>query len=712
MRLKIKKQKCNFFSKEIKYLGYIINKEGVRADPEKINPILKMRAPANVSELKSFLGMINFYGKFIKNLSSYLSSMYVLLKKNNKKWVWLKCHQSAFERVKCLLSSSEVLAHYDASLPVMVTCDASAHGIGAVLSQSVPGGGGSGAERVVAYASRALTPAERNYSQIHKEALAIVFAVKKYHQYLYGRQFVLRTDHKPLVSIFGPRSGIPNMTASRLQRWALILSAYDFKIEYVSSENNTADALSRLIAAYKAEGEREEDSPEQTYLHFAADAFLLDYNDVRKETKRDPLLSRVLRHIREGWPTNNEIKELQPFFNRRNELYTELDCIMWGHRVVVPYKLQTSVLQELHETHMGIVKTKSVARSYVWWPGVDEAVERQCAACATCAQVADAPRAHQTRSWPWPNKPWSRIHLDFLGPMGGVKYLVIVDACSKWVEAIKMKSTTASQVIYKLRDLFSRYGIPKQIVSDNGPPFSSEELMHFCKFNGIEHLFSAAYHPASNGAAENAVKLCKKVIKKAILQKVEPETALNRFLLMYRNTIHNTTGDSPAQLFLGRSIRTRLDCLRPDREKHVSTAQRKQELAARGTQRYFEVGDRVWYRQFGTKTKWGEGIILEKLGSTDYNIKTKDKSIKHRHIDQLKRHDIDTQTNGNTERKDSWLCPELLSLPIPGESEGSEGSRVPLAGRAASPAEWGSARERRLPVRYGLDEYVTIWNQT
>lgn len=154
------------------------------------------------------------------------------------------------------------------------------------------------------------------------------------------------------------------------------------------------------------------------------------------------------------------------------------------HRVVIPAVCRDQVLKELHDPHMRIVKTKCIARSYVWWPGIDEAVEAVCRACRVCAAVADAPPGQAPTPWPWPATPCSRLHIDFLGPIQGIIYLAVVDAGSKWIEISKMTSTNAKAVIQKLREMWARFGLPKQVVSDNGPPYSSSEFKQFLSENG------------------------------------------------------------------------------------------------------------------------------------------------------------------------------------------------------------------------------------
>lgn len=240
--VRIRRDKCSFFQRELRYLGYVINAEGVCASPEKVSALLNAPAPRDKQQLQSFLGMVNYYGKFVQRLSTLAHPLYRLLKQTTE-WAWDESCQLAFKEIKAAMASPPVLAHYDPKRPLQLACDASQYGIGAVLSQKMT----NGSVLPVAYASRTLSSAEKNYSQIEKEALALVFGVKKFHFYVYGRFFTLVTDHKPLQAIFGPKTGIPAMAAARMQRWAVTLSAYNYALEFKkSSDNAEADCLSRL----------------------------------------------------------------------------------------------------------------------------------------------------------------------------------------------------------------------------------------------------------------------------------------------------------------------------------------------------------------------------------------------------------------------------------------------------------------------------------
>lgn len=198
------------------------------------------------------------------------------------------------------------------------------------------------------------------------------------------------------------------------------------------------------------------------------------------------------------------------YFKKRFEQTVEKGCLFWGIRACIPESMRLIILQELHATHFGIVKLKMFARSYVWWPGIDIAIENVVNSCKTCLVERKKPPKTPLTTWPWPNKVWSRIHCDYAGPFYGDKYLIIVDAHSKWPEVINCKNNTkAKKLIDQFKDLFTRLGLPLHCVTDGGPQFRSEEFREFLKRNGIAHTFSPPYHPATNGAAKISYKRLK-----------------------------------------------------------------------------------------------------------------------------------------------------------------------------------------------------------
>lgn len=211
-------------------MGYRVDVHGLHAIEKKVEAIRNAPAPENQQQLRSFLGMVNYYAKFVSNYSMITHPLNELLR-DGVKWKWGTEEQEAFTKLKDRLAKAPVLMHFSEELLLKLDTDASNYGVGAVISHILP----NGEERPIAFASRTLGKSERNYAQIEKEALSIVFGIKKFHQYLYGRKFLLVTDHKPLISLLGPKSGIPTLAAARMQRWALLLSAYQYDIEYRST---------------------------------------------------------------------------------------------------------------------------------------------------------------------------------------------------------------------------------------------------------------------------------------------------------------------------------------------------------------------------------------------------------------------------------------------------------------------------------------------
>ena len=304
----LKKEKCQFLQDSVEYLGHRIDAQGVHTSEKKLKAIVEAPKPRNVQELRSFLGLLTYYAKFISNLSSILHPLNNLLRANQR-WVWTHACKRAFLEAKSKLVSAPVLVHYDPHLPILMVGDASAYGVGAVISHLMP----DGTERPVAFASRTLSPAECNYAQGEKEALSLIFGIRKFHQYLYGRTFTLVTDHKPLTTILGPKKGIPALSAARMQRWALLLSAYTYDIRFRPTQaHGNADGLSRLPV-------REDQSctPDNAMVFNIAqlDALPVCSSELMAATRTDPQLSKVLQYVRKGWP--EKISDtLRPFWRR------------------------------------------------------------------------------------------------------------------------------------------------------------------------------------------------------------------------------------------------------------------------------------------------------------------------------------------------------------------------------------------------------------
>lgn len=354
-------EKCQFFKSSCTYLGYHIDSKGISPDKDKIEQIRQLPPPTNISQLRSYLGAVNYYGKFLVDMRKLRDPLDNLLKKNAK-WNWSKECQQSFLRFKQLLSSDLLLTHYDPRLQIKVAADASNVGLGAYICHVYP----NGTEKAIYHCSRALTPAEKNYSQIEKEALALVFAVVKFHKYLYGRKFILQTDHKPLLAIFSNKKGIPAHSANRLQRWALTLMSYDFELQYVSTNSfGAADILSRLIDGVPKPNEDtvvaciQLEKDIKLVINDASKALPITFNMIRDATAKDDELQTITKYLQSGkWPYNIDTY-LKCYFTRKDNLSIASDCLMFGDRVVIPKCFRKKVLKELHKGHDGIERTKN-----------------------------------------------------------------------------------------------------------------------------------------------------------------------------------------------------------------------------------------------------------------------------------------------------------------------------------------------------------------
>ena len=628
-------KKTKFLRDSVTYLGYRVDKHGIRPLKSKVDTLIKASYPENLNSLVSFLGAVNYYGRFIRNLSTVVEPLNKL--RRGVPWKFGKEERTAFDSLKTALSSSQVIVPYDPELPVKIDTDASSSGLGAVISHIMS----DGTERPIEFASRTLNPAERNYSQIEKEALGIVWGVKRFHKYIYARKFRLVTDHRPLVFILKENRSIPEMGASRILRWAITLSSYQYTIEYRSTTKHAnADVCSRF--PLRSVEEEQEESSDESGSRRVAEIFYSNFIDkplincisICKFTAKDAVLSKVLRLVLSGWPERLDkgLDYLKPYFHRKNELSAEKGCIVWGTRVVVPERLREEVLKLLHVTHQGITAVKAMARSFVWWPGIDKEIELVSRKCAACQDSQRRPPKATPHPWIHATHPWDRIHADFCGPTDGRMWLVVVDAYTKWIEVIDMRScTTSASLIKELRKLFATFGLPHTFVSDNGPQLISEETTLFLESNGIMPVPVPKYTPICNGLAERAVQSFKTALEKAQRADKNFDFNLAKWLLHQRNTPHATTHETPAMRMFGRPTRTLLSLLDPLTNP---TRSRKPKLNAGPFKlRSFKVGEKV--RVLDVRAdEWYPGVIEDREGSKVYLVNTK-AGIERRHVDHL-----------------------------------------------------------------------------
>lgn len=416
-------------------------------------------------------------------------------------------------------------------------------------------------------------------------------------------------------------------------------------------------------------------------------------------TRRDALLSRVHRHIAEGWPDSAD-DELKPYWTRRLELSAHAGCIVWGGRVVVPPPGRESVLIELHGGHPGVSRMKSLARTLVWWPGMDQAIEEMVKQCSDCQQSRPSPPAAPLHPWQWPTRPWTRLHIDYAGPMEGKMYLIVIDAHSKWIEAFPMTSATALTTIQHLRVLFAQFGVPEVIVSDNGSQFVAAEFQSFCRMNGIRHIQIAPYHPSSNGLAERAVKVFKQGIRKLTEGTVNDRIA--RSLFQYRITPHTTTGVSPAEMLMGRRLRSRLDLLKPSVEQRVEEKQRQQQADhdKHCRMRSFSEGEKVFVKNNRSGEKWLSGHILKSSGPVSFKVQLQNGKMIRCHQDQLR-----SRFTENPQQKDIPLFEDDDVNIIPSSPNSAPVVLEPPSTESApQPATGGAnrypSRIRRPPERF------------
>lgn len=540
--VKFNKDKCQIRVKEVKYVGHILSEAGIRVDDDKIKAILSIEPPKNTKALSRFLGMVTYVSKFVPHLSARTANLRNLMRKEVF-WEWTTIHEEEFRNLKDVLTKSPVLQFYDEKKDIVLSVDSSKDGIGAVLLQDgLP----------VAYASKAMSETQKRYAQIEKETLAIVFGCTRFHQFLYGRRFIVETDHRPLVSIFKkPLEKCP----LRLQRLRISLQSYEFELRYKPGKFlYISDALSRASHQDKEFEIIENNAEAQVDLIAYQNVSPKRFEEIKVESERDESLQELRKVITEGWPdSKKELKEsVKPFWKVRDELVINQDMIFRGNQIVIPKNLRKGIIEALHYNHGGREKTIWRARETVYWPLINKEIDDVVKDCATCLTYGKnqqkEPLINENEI---PDRPWQIVAGDFF-TFEGEQYLLLVDSYSKFPELINFgNNTTNKKVVEQVKSVFARHGKPDIFCSDQGPQFVNANFQNFLSKWKVTHRTSTPHNPKSNGLVERHVQSIKNLLKKTLHDKKDVQLAL----LEYRNTPLNEKIPSPAVLLFGRRLK-------------------------------------------------------------------------------------------------------------------------------------------------------------
>ena len=543
--LRLNKEKCHFSKSEVMFYGHIFSAEGLRPDHKKVEAIQNATPPRSSSEVKSLLGMAQYLSRYIPGYADITAPLRALTK-DDATWKWEEIEQAALDKLKKAFTDNQVMSYFDPHQATEVIVDASPVGLGALLVQN---------DKVICYASRVLSDVETRYSQTEKEMLAVVWAVEHFHLYLYGAQFTIITDHQPLIGIFRSHKA----TSARIDRWKLRLMPYNYHLVYKpgKDEKTPADFLSRHPNC----SEPQPESVAEEYVNYVcanAVPTAMTLQEIQLETSVDDTMQMVIQAIEtNNWSdlSTTEYKKVS------DELSVHKGIILRGHRIVMPTSLRRRTIHLAHIDHQGIIKTKRLLRSKVWFPNIDKMVEETIQNCLPCqaATSGNHPPPEPLKMTQLPSAPWKEVAMDFLGPFPTGEYLlVVIDAFSRFPEVEVLTTVSAKAVLPKLDAIFSRQGFPEVLKSDNGPPFNGAEFESYAKHCGFTHRKITPYWPQANGEAERFMRTLQKCIRAAIIEKKNWKQAMNQFLLNYRATPHSTTNISPSESLNNRKIKTML----------------------------------------------------------------------------------------------------------------------------------------------------------
>lgn len=530
----LNREKCFFVVPELKYLGYIVNVNGLSVDPDKVAAILRIPIPHTAKEVRRMLGVASWYKRFIPSYSDVCAPLNRLTRKAVK-FVWNDSCNKAWNKIKQCLISAPILSCPDFTLPFTIQTDASSYGLGAVLTQATAEG-----EKVICYLSRSLTRLEQKYTTTEQECLAVLWAIEKLRPYVEGSHFTVITDHHSLVWLHNLKD-----PCGRLARWAIRLQQYQFKIIHRKGcDHHVPDALSRSVP-------------------------VLDACKVENEMVYPPCAwyLRMLQKIRnapERFPDWRIEEEKLYRYQKTTTVGLCSDELQWKR--VVPRSERKAILSKMHDAptsgHLGIYKTYHRALQQYYWPHMHADVSRYIRKCETCIaqKVERKPPAGLMASRYIVDRPWKQISIDFVGPLvrstSGYNYiLTVMDVFSKFILAFPVRKATAPAAVKILENnVFLLFGSPDSIVLDNGAQFRSKEFKKLAATYNIKLRYNAHYHAQAN-IVERAHSTLKQSLRSYLRDDQRKwEDNLQKVTCALRTSVHESTKCTPYFVNFGREI--------------------------------------------------------------------------------------------------------------------------------------------------------------
>ena len=594
----LNKDKIQFKKTEVSFFGHRWSKDGLSPDPKKIQVILDMQFPEDKETMHSFLGMVNFLNCYSPWLAELCAPLRSLILKDAHYTVTPE-HREAFQQLKQEFSTDITLPYFDRNKCITLQTDASKKGFGAVILQD---------NKPIYFASRSLTPAEQNYQNLEWECMAAIWGMEKFHFYLYSKEFLLQTDQKPLTSIF--KKHIVDVSP-RVWRIAMRSWPYTFKTEWIPGKDNAiVDGLSRVSPAPANLTRSEIDLPILQVNVIQATMEEQDVAELQRETTSDPELQAVARAITNGWPTLRKQAHpiLHDYWNYRDELSIDNGILTKNQKIIVPKTLQRKYLDRIHSGHQGIQRFLQKACEYVFWVNYTKHIKETIKKCSLCQENSATLNTEKFKYISTvPPHPWHTLGTD-LFYFRKQDFLVLIDYFSKFLIMRKLPNSTSNAVIKELGLIFTEFGTPFILRSDNGPCYISQEFQFFLKDHNVKSITSSPYYYQSNGLAESMVKTSKNLIEKS-LQLNQPW-----FYLLQEHCLTpiSDTIPSPAEILFGCHMRSNLTLL-PSQLMNTRISRQREEIAKKENKLYtsenlnteldLKVGQPIWHQDPHTK-KW------------------------------------------------------------------------------------------------------------